>query len=418
MSASDTTTLTPKRERLLLLTLAGVQFTTIMDFVIMMPLGANLMRAFGVGPAQFGILLAAYGISAGASGLLGGFLIDRFDRRTSLIALYSGFTLSLLSCAFAPSYQFLLIARIAAGAFGGTTVSVLIAMIGDAVPPERRGKAMGKVWVSSPISLILGVPAGLVLASWKGWNTPFFLLGGLCLIILWCAVKTLPHVASHQTDAHPVRHMWNILNHRVHLRAFLLRAGLVMSGGCVIPFMAPSMVLNVGLDEQFQLPFVYMLGGMCTFFTIPFIGRLSDRYDKVHVMIGITAIALPTVLVITRLGPGPLYITYFFTTLLFIGMSGRFAPTMALISNSVGPRYRGGFMSLNSAVQHTVGGIANMIGGFLVTLGADGRLHGYPTAGWVACGGFIVTLLLAAWLRAAAPHAARNLAPQPTQSAM
>ncbi len=403
------TKLSPTQERLLMLTMGGIKFTIMMDFVIIMPLGASLMRSFGVGPSQFGLLLASYGIAAGVSGLLGGLYIDRFERRTTLITLYAGLTVALFACAFAPNYSTLILARIAAGAFGGISTSVILAMIGDAFPPERRGRVLGRVMSAHPIALIVGVPAGLILASWQGWNTPFLLLGGLCLIVLWGAFKTLPKVGNQQSDAHPVRHLWNIIHHRVHFRAFLVRAGLVFSGGCVIPFMAPSLVINLGFNETTQLPLVYLLGGLATFFTIPYIGRLSDRFDKVHVLIGITTVALPAVLVITRLETGPIALTYFFTTMLFVGMSGRFNPTMSLITNSVSAKYRGGFMSLNAAVQNTCGGIANVIGGLLVTIGSDGKMHGYPTAGWVACIAFIATILLAGWLRSAAPHAARNL---------
>ena len=413
MPQADITQLPPNRERLLLYTLAAVQFTLIMDYVIMMPLGSHLMRAFGISPAQFGFLIAVYGISAGVSGFLGGFVLDRFDRRTALLTAYLGFTAAALACALAPSYYFLLFARIAAGAFGGVGSSILTAMVGDAIPPERRGRAMGTVMVAVPLSSIIGVPTGLLLASWLGWHASFFFLCSLSFIILLSAVKILPHVSSHQSDAHPVRQMWNILSHRIHLRAFLLRACLVFSGASIIPYIAPFMVYNVGLSEQTQIPLMYMLGGAFTLFTIPWFGRLSDRYDKVNVLIGVAAVGIPIILVITRLGPGPIYLTYFFTTLLFICMTGRFTPIMALITNSVEAKYRGGFMSINSSVQNTFGGIANVVGGLLVTMGADGRLHGFATAGWVSTGAFVVTIMVAAWLRDVAPHASSNNAPIP-----
>lgn len=392
----------------MLYTLAAIQFTLIMDFMIIMPLGSHLIRAFAISPAQFGFLIAAYGIAAGVVGFIGGFFIDRFNRRNALLTLYAGFTLSALACAFAPSYHFLLLARIAAGAFGGICGSVLTAMIGDAVPPERRGRATGTVMVAVPLCSVIGLPAGLVLASWWGWHSTFFLLSALCLIMLLGALKILPHVPSHQTGAHPMRQMWNIVAHQIHLRAFLLRASLVFSGSCVMPFMAPSMVYNVGLNEHTQIPVLYMLGGIFTFFTIPWFGRLSDRFDKVNVLIGVAAVGIPVLLIMTRLGPGPLFITYTVTTLLFICMSGRFTPIMALITNAVEPKYRGGFMSVNSSVQFTVGSLGNVVAGMLIVMGDDGRLHGYATAGWLSCGAFVSTILFAAWLRKAAPHAARN----------
>lgn len=402
------TTLSPKHERLLLYTLAAIQFTIIIDFMIMMPLGSHLMRVFGINPTQFGLLVASYGIAAGATGFLGGFFMDRFDRRRALLVLFTGFTLATLACAYAPTYPLLLLARFAAGVFGGVASSLLSAMVGDAIPAARLGRAMGTVMTSSPLASILGVPAGLVLAGWWGWHAPFFLLGLLCLGILIGAYKILPRVASHKSDAHPVRQMWNILSHRIHIRAFMLRASLVFSGACVIPFMAPSMAINVGLDENTQIPLIYLFGGAFTFFTMPWLGRLSDRYDKVHVLIGIAALAITSILIITRLGPGPLWLTYLYTTMVFIGMSGRFVPAMALITNSVTAKYRGGFMSVNSAVQHTFGGIASYVGGLLITTGPDGRMLGYPNAGWVSCGALVVTIIFAIRLRSIAPHAARN----------
>lgn len=414
MTSSATTLLPANRERTLLFTLAAIQFTHIVDFMIMMPLGAHLMHYFHISPAQFSWLVAVYGIAAATTGFLGGFVLDRFDRRSALLWLYSGFGLATLSCALAPTYHFLLVSRMAAGACGGVASSVVTAMVGDAIPPARRGSAMGLVMSAFPLASIFGVPAGLFLAGWLQWHAPFFLLGGLSIAMLLLARRILPHVHSHRSDAHPVRQMINIVTHRVHFRGFLLTASLVFSGGCVIAFMAPSLVVNVGLNERFELPLVYMLGGACTFFTLPWIGRLSDRHDKLYVLIGVCVVAVTAVLLVTRLGPGPLYLTLGATTLFFIGMPGRFAPAMALITNAVEAEFRGGFMSVNSAVQQAGGGIANLVAGLIVTQGPGGHLLHYPIAGWLSCGGFAATILLAAWLRAAAPHAARNQMPAPT----
>jgi len=218
----------------------------------------------------------------------------------------------------------------------------------------------------------------------------------------------LPHVASHRSAVHPVRQMFEILTHRIHLRCFILSAVLVFAGASVVPFMAPSMIANVGLNEHWQLPMVYLFGGICAFFTMPWFGRLADRYDKLYVLAGVSLLALIVLPVITRLSPGPLGYTLVVTTLFFIAMSGRFAPTMAMITNAVEARYRGGFMSVNSAVQQASGGLANLTAGLLITHDTAGRLVGYPRVGIVAGIAFVLTVVLAAWLRAAAPHAAKN----------
>ncbi|MBK8856403.1 MAG: MFS transporter [Opitutaceae bacterium] len=407
MSPPDNAARPVLREQTLLLTLAAIQFTHIMDFMIMMPLGAGLMRVFNITPGQFSLLVASYGFAAAVTGFLGGFVLDRFDRKSALLTLYAGFGLSTLACALAPTYGFLMAARLAAGAFGGVAGSLVTAMVGDAIPPERRGRAMGVVMTAFPLASVLGVPVGLTLATWFEWHAPFFLLAGVSAAVLGVALKILPHVASHRSDVHPLRQMFEILTHRIHVRAFLLSMMLVFAGGIVIPFMAPSMVANVGLTEA-QLPLIYFFGGACTFFTMPWIGRLTDRHDKLHVLASITALAVVVALIVTQLKVTPLPVTLVVTTLFFITMSGRFAPAMAMVTNAVEPRYRGGFMSVNSALQQSSSAFATYAAGLIIHREATGRLAGYPQAGYVAAAAFALTVGLAAWLRAAAPHAARN----------
>src|SRR5690606_3105674 len=152
-----------------LMTLAAVQFTHIMDFMIMMPLGAQLMRYFTITPGEFSWLVASYGLAAAVSGCLGGFVLDRFDGKQALLTLYTGFGVATLACALAPTFWALLVARLAAGACGGVAGSLITAMVGDVIPPERRGAAMGTVMAAFPLASVLGVPAGLLLANWFEW---------------------------------------------------------------------------------------------------------------------------------------------------------------------------------------------------------------------------------------------------------
>jgi len=213
-------------ERGVLFTLAAVQFTHIMDFMIMMPLGAGLMRVFNITPTQFSYLVAAYGLSAAVTGFAGGFFMDRLDRKRALLWLYAGFGAATLACAFAPTFHWLLAARIAAGACGGVAGALVLAIVSDVIPTDRRGRGMATVMTAFPIASVLGVPAGLLLANAFGWHAPFLLLAGLSVPI-WCvASRFLPALPPSAMRTHPGRQMWDILSHGVHRRGFLLTASL------------------------------------------------------------------------------------------------------------------------------------------------------------------------------------------------
>jgi predicted MFS family arabinose efflux permease len=395
--------LTPRRERATLLALGAVQFTHILDFMIMMPLGAQLMKVFNITPAQFTHLVASYGLAAAISGFAGGFVMDRFDRKRALLVLYTGFGLATFACGLAPTHHWLLVARLAAGAFGGLAGSMVSAMVGDVVPIERRGRALSFVMMSFAVASVLGVPAGLLLASRFGWHAPFFMLGGCAAANLVLASFALPHIKTAIHDHEPWRQMREILSHRIHLRAFAVGAVLVMAGGCLVPFIAPSMVVNVGLTEA-QLAWAYGAGGLCSIISMPIIGRLSDRLDKLRLLGWMSAGAVVVVLVLTRLGPAPLAVACLVMAMFMVTMSSRFTPAMAMVTNAVEARYRGGFMSVNSSLQQAASGLANVIAGIFVTSDAAGHLIGYPTLGYAAIGFFVLTYLLAAELRAAAPH--------------
>ena len=394
------------RERATLITLGAVQFTHILDYMIMMPLGAQLMRGFHITPGQFTRLVACYGLAAAVSGFAGGFLMDRFDRKRALLVLYTGFGLSTFACGLAPTHHWLMIARLAAGAFGGLAGSMVTAMIGDIIPPERRGRAMSVVMSAFPVASVLGVPVGLVLAEKFGWHAPFFLLAGCAATVLLLASLSLPHLRTAVHGHNPRRQMHEILVHGLHLRAFAVGAVLVLAGGVLIPLIAPSFVANVGLNETTQLPITYMVGGLATMLTMPVIGWLSDHMDRLHLFAWLSAAAAVVVLVLVRLGPSSVGFAAMMMALFMVTMSGRFTPAMTMVTNAVEARYRGGFMSVNAALQQAASGLANMLAGVFVTSDSAGHLIGYPVLGYVSVAFFFLAVLCAVELRTAAPHVA------------
>jgi predicted MFS family arabinose efflux permease len=265
-------------------------------------------------------------------------------------------------------------------------------------------------WVSAafPVASVLGVPAGLMLAGRYGWHAPFFLLASCAALNVALATAVLPAIKTAVQDHQPLRQMREIVAHAIHRKAFALGAVLVMAGGLVIPFLAPTFIANVGLDEARQLPLSYMVGGIATAFSTPLIGALSDRTDRFRLLAIMSLGAIVVVLLVTRLGPSPLWLAALMMAGFMVTMSGRFAPAMAMIANAVEARYRGGFMSVNAALQQAASGLATVAAGWFVVREGNGHLSGFPTLGYVAGGFFLLTVLLAAQLRRAAPHVSRS----------
>ena len=389
-------------ERLLLFTLASIQFTVVVDFLIVLPLGPQYMRVFNITPAQFGLIVSSYALSAGISGVAASFFLDRLDRRPALLALYLGFGLGTLFCAFAPTYALLVTARVVAGAFGGVSGALILAIIGDVIPEARRGAAMGLVMSAFSVASIVGVPLGLVLASHLNWHVPFYGLASLSVIVWFLSLRALPALQEHlrhDRDHHPVTRLLAVLRHKDHQMAFLFMAVLTASGFVVFPYLSNYMVANVGLTEK-QLPLIYLSGGFCTIFSMNWIGRWADRAGKRRVFIIMSCCAMVPILTFTNLPRAPLGLAIGTSTLLMICMSGRMVPAMAMMTGSIEARYRGGFMSINSSVQQFSCGLAAYASGHIIGQSATGELTHFPWVGLISVTCILSCLYLSQFLKA------------------
>jgi predicted MFS family arabinose efflux permease len=378
---------TPARERLLLLTLAAIQFTTVLDFLIIIPLGPKYMEVFGINTPQFQWIVGAYGLSAGTAGLLASFVLDRFDRKRALVWLYFGFALGTLFCAMAPTYHLLVAARYFAGAFGGVCGTVILSIVGDVVPMERRGRAMGMVMSAFSVSSIVGVPAGLYVANHSNWHVPFYAIAIISAIILVVAIIITPPLRGHLEhvhEDHPIARAWAVMTHPDHQKAYVFMAALTCAGFLIFSYVPTYMVLNVGMTED-QLPLIYICGGLCTVFSMNWIGRWSDKSGKLKVFTIISLSCAAPILLMTNLPRVSLWAALVVSTLLFICMSGRMVPAMAMMTGAVEPRYRGGFMSINSAVQQFSMGLTSFLSGYIIgEKGPNHEMTHFPINGILA----------------------------------
>jgi predicted MFS family arabinose efflux permease len=398
-----------RKENLLLLALAAINFTHIIDFVIMMPLGPQLMRLFSISPREFGLLVSSYTFSAAIVGFLGAFLIDRFDRKRALLVLYAGFIGGTSLCAFAPSFWFLVAARVVAGAFGGIMGATVLAMVGDAFPAERRGVATGTVMAAFSLASIAGLPLGLWLAAREGWQSPFKALALLCLAVWLLAWRAIPDMSEMRHYGEPegqgvfrkataLEVMKEVLTYGNHQRAFALMIALNFAAFLVIPYIGPYMVSNVGMLET-QLPLIYLCGGSCTLFTSRFFGKLSDRRGKLQVFTVAAAISILPTLLLTCLPRVAIVWALLANVIYMISMNSRFVPAMAMITSSVKPRLRGSFMSVNSSMQQLSSGTASLVAGFMIGEASGGTLTHYGWVGALSGAVTVAAIFLARRLR-------------------
>jgi predicted MFS family arabinose efflux permease len=384
----------PLTERFLLILLAAVQFTHIVDFMIMMPLGPQLMRELGISAAEFSVLIASYTVSAGVVGFLAAPFIDRFDRRTVLLVMYLGFGAGTYGCAVADSYGELLAARALCGAFGGVSSATILAIVGDLVPAERRGEAMGIVMTAFSAAAALGVPLGLVLAQRFRWETPFLVLALGAIGVEILLILFLPHVRGHLGSlAHGLwKNFVTLLRDANAWRAWLLMVALVFGHFTVIPFLSPHLVFNLKLPEG-RLAAVYVLGGLLTVVTSPWIGRLSDRHGRVEVFTVLILAACVVMGLLTAAGPLPVAATLVLTGAFFVFASGRYVPAQAVLASAVPAVRRGAFLSLTSCTRDLCTGLVALLAGRIVVRSGE-SLHHVEWLGVIA----VTCSLLSLWV--------------------
>jgi len=387
--------LTLKRENQLLLTLAGIQFINIIDFMIMMPLGPILMSAFGMSTHQFGLLVSSYSFSSAFSGLLAATFVDHFERKRLLLTVSILFGLSTLACGLAPSYSTLIVARGLAGIFGGIMGAMVQTIVGDVIPFERRAHASGVVSTAFSIATVAGVPLSLWLANHIGWRAPFFMISGMAVLFVVIGLRLLPELRQHistEKRNHPFVAILSVLRDSNHRHALLFSSLIIFSGFTVIPYLTLYAVSNVGISQH-DIPFIYFAGGAATLFTARRIGRWADLHGKVKVYRLVAASAIFPLLAISQLGKTPLWVWLICTTAFFVLVSGRMIPAMAIITSAAQPKLRGTFMSLNATMQSFAMGLATTLAGFIITQNSTKEIVGYATAGYVAIAANIMAIV-------------------------
>lgn len=387
--------------------LAFLQFTVILDFMIISPLGAMMMPVLHMSPQQFGLAVSAYALSAGASGLLAAGFADRFDRKRILLFFYAGFVLGTLFCALADTFPLLLAARIVTGLFGGVIGAIVLAIATDLFPLEMRGRVMGIIQTAFAASQVLGLPAGLYFANHWDWHAPFLAIVAVAapaglVIALW-----MKPVAAHlelKQEKSPFLHLLHTLTEPRYRTAFALNVLLPTGGYMLMPFATAYMVDNIGLPLT-DLPTIYLVTGLSIVFAGPLIGRFADRVGKFRTFCWGTGLTILMVAVWTNLGHASLFTVILVNVLMFMGIFGRVIPSQALVSAIPEVTKRGAFNAVSASLQQFAGGVSAGIAGAVIVVAADGTLKHFNWLGVIVMTVALISMLLMYYVHKQVPEA-------------
>ncbi|MEJ1236759.1 MFS transporter [Chryseolinea sp. T2] len=377
--------------------LAILQFTIVLDFMVLSPLGPYLLDELHITTKQFGWVVSAYAFSAGAAGLLTAGFADKFDRKKLLLFFYVGFTLGTALCAMADTYEFMLMARIITGLFGGVIGSISFAIITDLFKMEVRGRVMGFVQMAFASSQVLGLPIGLYLAGLMGWHAPFWMIAAMCVLIGVAIVVYFKPVTSHlqlRSDKGAFLHLAHTISNPNYLKAFAATTLLATGGFMLMPFGSTFGVYNLGIDVKEDLPMLYMITGICSMIAGPLVGKYSDAIGKYRIFVMGSLLSMVMVAIYCNLGVTPLHIIILLNVFLFVGISSRMISASALMTAIPEAKDRGSFMSINSSVQQISGGFASILAGLIVVQTTSGHLERYDLLGYTVDAAILITIIM------------------------
>ena len=377
--------------------LALTQFTVVLDFMVMSPLGDLLMKDFKVKPDQFGIVVSSYALAAGISGFLTAGFADRFDRKRLLVFFYSGFILGTLFCGMAESYNQLVWARILTGLFGGVMSSISMAIVADIFSLEQLGRVMGFMQMGFGLSQIVGIPLSLFIADMYHWQTPFYLIVGLSVGMLLAILLALKPINAHLTlkrENSAFKHLLATIKNRNYRIGFMATAFMSLGGYFMMPWGSAFAVNNVGISQK-ELPLLFMIVGISTFMIMPLIGWIADKVNKFQLFMVASLVMIGSVLVYVHLGETTLFVLIVVNIFMMGGIMARMVPSQALTTSVPEAKDRGAFMSINSSLQQMAGGVAAMIGGKIVwQYSPSAPLMNFDLLGYVVIAVILINIYL------------------------
>jgi predicted MFS family arabinose efflux permease len=381
---------------IVILILSLTQFSVVLDFMVMSPLGDLLIKDLKISPAQFGVVVSSYALSAGLSGFLTASFADKFDRKKLLLFFYGGFIIGTMLCGLSNSYWLLVFARIFTGIFGGVISSISLAIVADLFDINHRGRVMSFLQMGFGMSQILGIPISLYLAKVWHWQAPFYLIVILASVIFFVALFVLQPVNAHLKlqRENAIKHLWQTISNKEYRIGYIATSFMSLGGYLMMPWGSTYSVNNIGISQE-DLPLMFMIVGLATFAIMPVVGILSDKLNKFTIFTGASVLMVITVLIYTQLPKVSLILLILVNVFMMMGIMARMVPSQALAASIPAMKDRGAFMSINSSLQQMAGGVAALIGGWIVQQKTQSSpLENFDNLGYLVVAVILINILL------------------------
>ena len=353
----------------------GIQFVTIVDFMMIMPLGPDFARELGLRLDALGLITAAYVFSAATVSFMSARYMDILPRKRALACCLAGLLcIAVITPSLGESYGLtgLLVGRALAGMFGGPATGLAMTILTDAIAPEKRGRAVGLAGAAFSVAAIAGVPLGLELARIGGWQLPFYsvaVASGLAML------ATLLFIPNHlQTRRNGRWHgTWTFLARKKTAVAYLIVGITPIASFLFIPNMFTYFQMNLGYPREL-IGLLYAIGGTCTLMSMQIAGWNADRFGIARASVVVSLGSVISAIVLFGFDPliAPLMVLF---PIMMVFNSARSVVAHTGSSLVPVPEERGAHMAFQVTVRHLGTCIGAVMGAWILSTGPTGALE-------------------------------------------
>ena len=353
----------------------GIQFVTIVDFMMIMPLGPDFARELGLRLDALGLITAAYVFSAATVSFMSARYMDILPRKRALACCLAGLLcIAVITPSLGESYGLtgLLVGRALAGMFGGPATGLAMTILTDAIAPEKRGRAVGLAGAAFSVAAIAGVPLGLELARIGGWQLPFYsvaVASGLAML------ATLLFIPNHLQTRRNGRWQgtWTFLARKKTAVAYLIVGITPIASFLFIPNMFTYFQMNLGYPREL-IGLLYAIGGTGTLMSMQIAGWNADRFGIARASVVVSLGSVISAIVLFGFDPliAPLMVLF---PIMMVFNSARSVVAHTGSSLVPVPEERGAHMAFQVTVRHLGTGIGAVMGAWILSTGPTGALE-------------------------------------------